>query len=119
MLVFRDQSAERAAQRALAESEARLRGLISAIPDLIFRLDRNYRFLDCWVNDENNLLVPREQFLGKTTFEVLPWEVAEGGACALDRALETGVMQIYEYSLDPQTASAGMNSALRRSPATR
>jgi len=100
VLVFRDQSAERAAQRALAESEARLRGLISAIPDLIFRLDRNYRFLDCWVNDENNLLVPREQFLGKTTFEVLPKEVAEGGARALDRALATGVMQIYEYSLD-------------------
>ncbi|MCS6828260.1 MAG: PAS domain-containing protein, partial [Caldilinea sp.] len=99
VLVFRDQSAERAAQRALAENEARLRGLISAIPDLIFRLDRNYRFLDCWVNDENNLLLPREQFLGKTTFEVLPWEVAEGGARALDLALETGTMQIYEYSL--------------------
>jgi PAS domain S-box-containing protein len=100
VLVFRDQSAERAAQRALEESEARIRGLISAIPDHIFRLDRNYRFLDCWVNDDNNLLVPREQFLGKTTFEVMPWEVAEGGARALDRALETGVMQIYEYSLD-------------------
>lgn len=99
VLVFRDQSVERAAQRALAESEARLLGLMSAIPDLIFRLDRNCRFLDCWVNDENNLLVPREQFLGKTTFDVLPREVAEGGTRALERALETGTIQIYEYSL--------------------
>ncbi len=100
VLVFRDQSAERAAQRSLAESEARNRAMIAAIPDLIFQLDRTYRFVDCWASDETQLLVPAQQFLGKQTFEVLPAEVAEGGARAVDRALETGAMQFFEYALD-------------------
>lgn len=100
VLVFRDQSTERASQRALSESEARNRAMIAAIPDLIFQLDHTYRFVDCWVDDNAQLLVPAQQFLGKQTFEVLPKEVAEAGARALDRALGTGEMQLFEYTLD-------------------
>ncbi|HHW87245.1 MAG TPA: GAF domain-containing protein [Chloroflexi bacterium] len=100
VLVFRDQSAERAAKRALEQSEARLRAMLAAIPDLIFRIDHEYRFLDFQVSDPARLMVPPEQFLGKRTFEVLPTEIAEGGARAVDRALSSGVMQVYEYTLD-------------------
>ena len=100
VLVFRDQSAERTAKRALEQSEARLRAMIAAIPDLIFRIDHEYRFLDYQVSDPGRLMLPPEQFLGKRTFEVLPAEIAEGGARAVDRALSSGVMQVYEYTLD-------------------
>ncbi|HHY55188.1 MAG TPA: GAF domain-containing protein [Chloroflexi bacterium] len=100
VLVFRDQSAERAAKRALEQSEARLRAMVAAIPDLIFRLDHEYHFLDCQVSDPSLLMIPPEQFLGRRTFDVLPVEIAQGGARAIDAALSTGVMQIYEYTLD-------------------
>ncbi len=100
VLIFRDQSAERAAQRSLAESEARNRAMIAAIPDLIFQLDREYRFVDCWVDDPVRLLKPIEEFLGKRTFDILPVDVANGGARAVDRALATGTMQFFEYALD-------------------
>lgn len=100
VLIFRDQSAERAAQRSLAESEARNRAMIAAIPDLIFQLDREYRFVDCWVDDPARLLKPMEEFLGKRTYDILPADVANGGARAVDRALATGTMQFFEYALD-------------------
>lgn len=100
VLVFRDQSAERTAKRALEQSEARLRAMIAAIPDLIFRIDHEHRFLDYQVSDPGRLMLPPEQFLGKRTFEVLPAEIAEGSARAVDRALSSGVMQVYEYTLD-------------------
>lgn len=100
VLVFRDQSAERAAKRALQQSEARLRAMVAAIPDLIFRIDHEYRFLDFQASDLGRLMMSPEQFLGKRTFDVLPAEIAEGGAHAVDRALSSGTMQVYEYTLD-------------------
>ena len=106
VLVFRDQSTERAAKRALEQSEGRLAAMLAAIPDLIFRIDRDYRFLDCQVSDPNLLLFPREQFLGKRIFDVLPAEVAEGGAQAIARALSSGMMQVFEYTLDVPSGRA-------------
>jgi C4-dicarboxylate-specific signal transduction histidine kinase len=100
VLVFRDQSAERTAKRALEQSEARLRAMITAVPDLFFRVDHENRILDCHTPNPDQLLLPLEQFLGKRTFDVLPLEIAEGAATAIDRALTSGAMQFYEYTLE-------------------
>lgn len=100
VLVFRDQSAERTAKRALEQSEARLRAMITAVPDLFFRVDRENRILDCHTPTPDQLLLPLEQFLGRRTFDVLPLELAEGAASAIDRALTSGAMQFFEYTLD-------------------
>jgi len=100
VLVFRDQSAERSAKRALEQSEARLRAMIAAVPDLIFRVDHAYRFLDCHASDPEQFMFPPAYFLGKRMFEVLPFEIAEGVAHTIDRALTSGTMQFYEYTLD-------------------
>lgn len=100
VLVFRDQSAERTAKRALEQSEARLRAMITAVPDLLFRVDHENCILDYHTPNPDQLLLPPEQFLGRRTFDVLPLELAEGAASAIDRALTSGAMQLYEYALD-------------------
>lgn len=100
VLVFRDQSAERVAKRTLEQSEARLRAMITAVPDLIFRVDQEYRFLDYHTPDLQQLMLPPDHFLGKRTFEVLPPEIAQGGARAIDQTLASGTVQFFEYTLD-------------------
>ncbi len=100
VLVFRDQTEERAARRALEQSEERNRAMISAVPDTLFRLDGDGRFLDCQVSDGHLLLMPPDQFIGKTVPEVLPLQVANEATKAIAQAIETGELQLFEYGLE-------------------
>lgn len=53
------------AEEALRQSEARLRGLVEAIPDLIFRVDKNGIIFDTKASPTEDLLLPPSDFLGK------------------------------------------------------
>jgi len=100
VLTFRDQTAAREAQRALEASEARNRAMVAALPDLLFRIDDAFRFLDCQAGDSGRYLAPPEYFLGKTIREVLPPAIAGQGEQAIARALATGAMQLIEYDVE-------------------
>lgn len=78
------------ALRALEASEDRLRGIVDAIPDLIFRCDAQGRLVDGKYAGAEDLLVPPEVFLGKRLQEVLPPPIPERFAEALARTRTTG-----------------------------
>ncbi len=86
-------------ETALSRSERRTRGLLNAIPDLIFELDRDGRFLQFMPSGINEPIVPAEQFLNKTVAEVLP-AIADQTAFAIERALESGLVNAFEYDLE-------------------
>jgi two-component system cell cycle sensor histidine kinase/response regulator CckA len=86
--------------RALAASEDRLRGIVDAIPDLIFRCDAEGRLVDGNFSRAEDLLVPPESFLGKRLRDVLPHPIPERFAAALALARKTGRPQPFEYELD-------------------
>ena len=86
---------------ALSRSETRTRGLLNAIPDLIFELNREGRILQFMPSGINEPLFPPEQFLNKTIAEVLP-HVADQTAFAIERALESGFVNAFEYELTQQ-----------------
>jgi diguanylate cyclase (GGDEF)-like protein/PAS domain S-box-containing protein len=65
------------AEQALRESEARFRALVEGVPDLIFLLSEDGVFLDCHAAREEQLVLPREQFLGRRVTEVFEPELAE------------------------------------------
>lgn len=65
------------AEDALKRSEERNRALLEAIPDLMFLLDGNLIFRDYHAADPKTLLVPPEEFLGRSITEVLPQKLAE------------------------------------------
>lgn len=100
VLTFRDQTAARDAQRALEASEARNRAMVAALPDLLFRIDDSFRFLDCQAGDAARFLAPPEFFLGRTIRDVLPPAVADQGEHAIAQALASGAMQMIEYDLE-------------------
>jgi len=84
---------------ALRRSEERHRAVLRALPDMVFVLDSQLRFLDYFVHRQEQLLVPPEQFLHKTVWEVLPESLCQQVARAAERALWTGQLQTIEYSL--------------------
>ena len=88
------------AQRTLAQREARNRAIIEAVPDMIFVLDREGTYVDFESAPGVEPYVPPNEFLGKTSRDVLPEDVADPILECVSRTLETGKMQHIEYHLE-------------------
>ncbi len=73
--------------------------ILDAMPDLLFRMDRNGRYLDFKPGKDFEPYIPPSEFLGKTMAEVLPASIAADAMIQLERAIETGETQILEYQL--------------------
>lgn len=92
----------RNAVRQLSEKEAEVRGILNAIPDIIFVLNREGRFLEYVANKQEDLYVPPEVFLSKSVMEVMPERLARLTMENVDRTLASGKTQSYEYELTIQ-----------------
>ncbi|OGV67619.1 MAG: hypothetical protein A2283_07630 [Lentisphaerae bacterium RIFOXYA12_FULL_48_11] len=97
--IFRDITERREKEEMLKASQERLRVILDAIPDLVFRLDAEGRFVDYKAELISQLFVPPDQFLGKCYEDVLPVEVSQRMTAAIEDALETGKVQTFEYHL--------------------
>ena len=87
-------------EEALRESEARHRALLTALPDIVFRLDRAGTYLDYKADRLTDLAAPPESLLGRTVGEVLPIAVAGPVGEAIGRVLDSGGTETLEYTLD-------------------
>ncbi|WP_232096411.1 EAL domain-containing protein [Denitratisoma oestradiolicum] len=67
-----------------------LEATLEAIPDLLFELDGEGRYLDYRARDPGLLAAPAEQLLGRTVSEMLPGPAAQVVLDALREAGETG-----------------------------
>jgi PAS domain S-box-containing protein len=86
------------AEEALRESEASKQALLAAIPDLIFRQDRDGRYLEFVPGRFQPLLTP-DLFIGKLMSDVLPSEVSDPAMAAFERVLASGCPETMEYDL--------------------
>gem|GEM_PF-1886668 len=99
----------------LLQSEARNRALLSAVPDLIFRIKRDGTFLDYKASTPRILAMSPEKIIGSNLREVLGVEMAEQAVYSIDRALETGEIQTLEYSLSVSGATSFFEARFIRS----
>jgi PAS domain S-box-containing protein len=99
LLTLRRAEEKRAAEEALRLSEERNRAILSALPDILFRLDAEAIFLDCRCNNPNLLFLPPEEFIGKKAGDVLPPFLAEWTESHTRKTLESGEMQVFTYAL--------------------
>jgi signal transduction histidine kinase len=88
------------AERELLRISQHQRAILSAMPDLIFELATDSTHLGFHAPPSERLFVTPELFIGKRVSDVLPTDVAQTYERAIDRALATGVMQVFEYTLD-------------------
>ncbi len=101
-------------KKALEISEKKTRAVLEVIPDLIFLYDQKGMFLDCMVNSDEDLLLKREDFIGKTLSEVMPAEIASKGNRAIQAALRTDEIQMFEYTMDTPDGLAYFETRLVR-----
>jgi PAS domain S-box-containing protein len=89
----------RRAEDELQTSEAKNRAILDALPDMIFRLSKDGKFLSYDAAGDEDLAVPPETFLGKHVREVFPEPFAGQIETCAERALKTGEIQLMEYAL--------------------
>ena len=82
---------ERKALEAKLESERnRLRATLDAIPDLLFEMDAEGRYVGFHSGTQSDLAIPPDVFLGRRQDEVHPPEIAAIGREAMREVDETG-----------------------------
>lgn len=89
-----------AKKEELLISVERNRAIVNALPDMLFILDEQGRFKDFQASDESQLLLKKEEFMGKSLMEALPSVIAEKWFDCLSQALQTGNLQMFEYDLN-------------------
>ncbi len=93
------------AEEALHESEVKNRALLSAIPDLIFQVDKAGAVLGVHEGNFTNFAGFLGTLVGKSVFElsdrqgVLPRRMLEQGMIYVNRALSTGRAQVFEQHI--------------------
>jgi len=82
----------------LREAEARNRAILTAVPDLMFLLDENGTYLDCYASNPANYYVAPEHFLGRNIREIMPPDFCDDVFRKFEEA-SSGKTAVLEYSL--------------------
>ncbi len=85
--------------QALRIADARTSAILRAIPDLLFELDSDGRYIDYHSPRSDLLYPPAENFIGKTVAEVMPPDVAGLCMSALQVAAEKGSATGQQFEL--------------------
>lgn len=99
VLVIRDITERKLAEEALKESEQYTNSILSAIPDMIFILDSAGIFRDFKTGNIIDLGFPKEQFIDKDVFQLLPNLVAQLFMHTIEEVLTNQLAKSIEYQM--------------------
>jgi signal transduction histidine kinase len=85
---------------ALTQSEARMRGVLNALPDLMFRMSREGVYLAVKAERTGDLVVPPDQLIGRNVRDILPREIAGPMLNCIEEALEQGAARTVEFEYE-------------------
>jgi len=97
--VIRDATDRVVLELELRAAKQRERDVITALPDLVFRLGADGVYREYFESDSKHPLVPPAEFIGHHLGEVMPEDVAVKSMRAVRAAVETGTTQRIEYPL--------------------
>ncbi len=97
--LWRDITDHKINEEVRSENERKTKALLDAIPDLIFRVDREGTFLD-YKADKSDLYVQSEQtIIGKKNRDITPPWFADLMNRYIQKALNSGKPQEFEYQM--------------------
>ena len=88
------------AEDKFVKTSKKMEAIIEAIPDMMFEIDLQGTIYNYHSPNNHLLLVPREQFIKRNIFEILPKNAAEISFSALKEANEKGYSRGKQYSLE-------------------
>jgi diguanylate cyclase (GGDEF)-like protein/PAS domain S-box-containing protein len=97
--IARDVTARKRAEKNLQDSEAEMRALFAAMPDVILVLDENGRYMKIAPTNAPLLYKPAEKLIGQTLQEVFPKETGDFFLNKLREALRKQETVRIEYCL--------------------
>ena len=95
-----DLTEQNRAQEELKHALEVMEGVITAIPDVLFEVDRDGRYLNIWTKHDNLLAAQRETLLGRTVREVLEPQQAAAAMQSIEEADEKGKADGHFIALD-------------------
>jgi PAS domain S-box-containing protein len=84
----------------LERSESRLAAVLNALPDLVFVVDRNGRYLEILTSREDLLYRSPVEMKGRRFHDILPASVADSHLRIVEQTIQTRATQTIEYSLN-------------------
>jgi PAS domain S-box-containing protein len=97
LAMFYDMSTQKQTMQALQESEARIRALLNAFPDMVMEVGPDAKIIHMVPPKGAETLVLPEPFVGIDFTEVFPEYVASQAQFAIQRVVETGEMNVFEF----------------------
>ena len=85
--------------KALSESNLRFESILQALPDVVFRLNKDGYFIDSEGGDQSRLLVGTSEFIGKHISEIMPEPIANVSMSLIQSTLNSQEMTVQEYAL--------------------
>ncbi|MEO1144506.1 MAG: response regulator [Cyanobacteria bacterium J06638_22] len=100
LIIIRDVTDRKQVEANLRQSEAQNRGILSAIPDLIMRVNAEGIYLDCVRGNLSlNAVHNKANLIGSHVTEFLPSDIAHRRMQSIQQAIATGELQMYEQQL--------------------
>ncbi|HEY9647794.1 MAG TPA: PAS domain-containing protein [Chroococcidiopsis sp.] len=101
LVMIRDISERKWAEETMTRSESKKRAILSAIPDLMFQVSAEGVYLDYITTERAIDIVPTTiNSIGLKMSDVLPPEVAQRQQAAIQRALDSQQLQVYEQQFE-------------------
>lgn len=100
LVIVRDVTQRKKAEQALRQSEANIRALVAAMPDLLIRVNRSGTYRDIQGRSRVTLYDGEDFWEGSSVYDSLPPVDAQRRMQYIQRTLETGTMQVYEQQLN-------------------
>lgn len=118
LAMFYDMSAQKRTMLALQESEARLRALLSAFPDMILELSVDGVILSVAPPKGFEAAMPPDRFTGRHIREIFAESVVAQTIFAIQRAFESNQMNVFEFAMTMGGENRIMESRLLSSSAS-
>jgi two-component system NtrC family sensor kinase len=97
--IIKDITERKKKEDELHKSETKNKAILNAIPDLMWRMNKDGVFLEFIPTKDFPTLIPPEQILGKNIHDVAPKWFAQKAMRYTKQAFQTNEVQIFEYQL--------------------